>query len=65
MKTGPFTEYFPDGEIMSFGSYNEDKLENKFYEYYQNGMLKTEAEYRDGIPVKKISYSEEGIQQKD
>lgn len=43
-------EYYPTGELKSIITFNKDKEQTgKFIEYWENGFVKSEGEYKDGL----------------
>lgn len=59
IKEGPFIKYFPDGKLMSEGTYKNDQLEGNYIVYYDNGKTEIKGKYKNGIQVGKWQYFDE------
>ena len=49
------------GNVTSFGIYNQDKRNGKYYEYYDNGLIKIEALFENDSLISEIKYNEKGL----
>jgi antitoxin component YwqK of YwqJK toxin-antitoxin module len=59
IKNGPYLKYFPDGKIMTEGTYKNDKLEGDFTVYYNDGSIAIKGQYKNGIQTGNWSYFDE------
>ncbi|MFA5418306.1 MAG: toxin-antitoxin system YwqK family antitoxin [Bacteroidales bacterium] len=48
MKQGDLRKYFPDGSIMTEGTYLNDKLNGPFTLYYPEGKIQVKGTYKNG-----------------
>lgn len=48
-REGEWVEYFPDGQVMSRGSFFGDLRDGPWVEYYPSGRPKSEGAYRAGL----------------
>jgi len=59
IKEGPYKKYFPDGELMTEGTYKNDVLEGKFLLYYPNGKIQVKGKYKNGRQIGNWEYFDE------
>jgi len=59
VKEGPYLKYFPDGKIMTKGTYKNDRLEGDFNVYYDNGKTEIKGYYKNGIQIGNWQYFNE------
>jgi antitoxin component YwqK of YwqJK toxin-antitoxin module len=56
IKDGVFLKYFPDGELMSEGTFSEGLLEGDFTVYFPDGNIEIKGKYKNGRKIGNWSY---------
>lgn len=59
IKEGPYKKYFPDGELMTEGTYKNDVLVGKFTLYHPNGKIQVKGKYKNGRQIGNWEYFDE------
>lgn len=59
IKQGPYRKYFPEGELMTEGTYVDDNLDGKFTLYHPNGKVQVKGMYNSGRQVGNWEYFDE------
>lgn len=64
MREGVCAGYHPNGKIAEYKNYKNGLREGKHYQYYDNGLLKSELVYEKDKVISKVEYNEKGIKHK-
>jgi len=56
VKHGFYTIWYPDNKLWQEGLYDYDKLDGKWVDYYDTGILKQELNYKKGLLDGKLKY---------
>jgi antitoxin component YwqK of YwqJK toxin-antitoxin module len=58
-REGPLRKYFPEGSIMTEGTYVNDSLDGKFTLYWSDGKIQVSGAYDNGIQSGEWTYFDE------
>lgn len=59
IKDGSYKKYFPDGALMTEGTYVNDLLDGKFILYHPNGEVQVKGKYKNGRQIGNWNYFDE------
>jgi len=58
-KQGKLRKYFPEGNIMTEGTYVDDQLDGEFTLYFPDGSTQLKGQYKNGIQIGQWHYFDE------
>lgn len=60
VKQGLHQVFYEQGQLQSESTYREDKREGKYKEYWYNGILRIDAEYKNDVLTQQKEYDKSG-----
>ena len=61
-KEASYTWYFENGQKAEIGFYKNGLNDGKLYTFYENGVMKREAEYKKGELIREVFYDTLGFE---